>query len=111
MGRLPGLRKGDQFDTAYQEGSLVQGTFFIVRWRANGLEEARWGFAVGKRMAKHAVVRNRLRRQMREVAAAAPPLSGVDIVVTARGPALGRPFTVLSSALAKQLERVRQVAG
>lgn len=53
--------------------------------RHNGLDHARLGMAVGKRVDKKAVVRNRVKRQVREsFRHHQQKLSGLDIVVLGR---------------------------
>ena len=73
--------------------------------RADG-DGLRFGFVVGKRLGD-AVVRNRIKRRLREAARHLAPalLSGYDIVVIARGPIADRTSTELGTALAKILRR------
>lgn len=105
MERARRLRKGPEFDRVYSEGTVVGGPFFVVRHLANDGRAARWGFAVGKRLAKKAVVRNRLRRRMREAARKLDVRNGSDIVVTARAKALDAPYGGIAAALEKHLRR------
>lgn len=65
----------------------------------------RWGFAVGKRIAKRAVVRNRAKRRIREIARGLGVRSGVDIIVVARAPALVASSAQLADALVGLLTR------
>jgi ribonuclease P protein component len=53
----------------------------------NNLEHNRYGFVVGKRVG-NAVVRNRVRRWLREAVRALEPhlRNGYDVVIIARGP-------------------------
>lgn len=84
MKRAERLRKGREFDTAYAKGTVVSGPLLVVRVLPNSLDRTRWGFAVGKRLAKHATLRNRTRRRLREIARTLPVASGYDVIVTAR---------------------------
>jgi ribonuclease P protein component len=99
------LRKGSEFDTVYQKGTVVSGPLLVVRHLPGGDSASRWGFAVGKRVSKKAVERNRLRRQLREAARTLPIATGHDIVVTARVRALAAPFGALRSELEATLRR------
>lgn len=110
MERACRLRKGPEFDRVYSEGTVVSGPLFVVRHRPNGGLPARWGFAVGKRLAKKAVVRNRLKRRMREAARSLAVCDGSDVIVTARVGALGSPFADLRRSLEKQLRRADLLA-
>jgi ribonuclease P protein component len=82
--RAERLRKGREFDTAYTKGTVVSGPLLVVRVLPNGLEYSRWGFAVGKRLAKHATTRNRIKRRLRELVRTLRVRPGYDVIVTAR---------------------------
>lgn len=105
MERARRLRKGTQFDTVYREGTATSGPLVVLRVVPNGIAVTRWGFAVGKRLEKRAVKRNRMRRRLREAARSLPVVAGCDIVVTARQGASPASYWDLRQALARQLER------
>lgn len=79
------LRSSEQFRLAYREGRRASNDFFTVHARRNGLSQSRVGIAVSGRIGK-AVVRNRVRRRIREVFRSLPDIpAGVDVVVVAKG--------------------------
>jgi len=87
------------------------------KWAAPGLvlqmaqgtpHEVRAGFTVTKRIG-NAVVRNRVKRRLREVARAVLPLYallGSDYVLVGREATLTRPFAVLVDDLKQALRKV-----
>ena len=105
MERARRLRKGSEFDHVYAKGTVISGPLLVVRHLDNGGLPARWGFAVGKRIAKKAVVRNRVRRRLREGARTLCVADGADIVVTARAKALDAGYSDLRASLERQLGR------
>ncbi len=106
MDRSRRLRRGPEFDTAYQKGIAVRGPLLVVRVSANGLDRDRWGFAVGRRLAPLAHDRNRVRRRMREAARRQGGVGvGRDIVVIAREGALGASVGELEQELRRLLAR------
>lgn len=112
MRRARRLRKGVEFDTAYQKGTVERGPLLLVRVRPNGLGRDRWGFAVGKRLVKLAHDRNRVRRRLREAALRVPQGStGRDIVVVAREGALTASLDALAGELRRLLERASRRGG
>jgi ribonuclease P protein component len=105
MDRAHRLRKGLEFDRAYREGTVVSGPLVVLRVILNGGGPTRWGFAVGKRISKRAVVRNRIRRRLREAARTLNVREGYDIVVTARAGALEADYGRLLKALRREIGR------
>lgn len=105
MKRAQRLRKGREFDTAYAKGTVYSGPLLVVRVFPNGLGLTRWGFAVGKRLARRATERNRMRRRMRELARTLPVRPGYDIVVTARAGCLETDAARLRGAMVGVLGR------
>jgi ribonuclease P protein component len=105
MERARRLRKGTEFDTAYEKGTVISGPLLVVRCHANGRGVTRWGFAVGKRIARDAVDRNRMRRRLREIARGTLVAHGWDVIVTARQAGLAASHTQLRDALERALAR------
>lgn len=110
MERARRLRKGTEFDTAYSKGTVVGSPLFAVRAISNDLAYTRWGFAVGKRIAKHAVDRNRAKRRIREIAHTVPVVPGYDLILVARAPALTAKSPELREGLDKLLVRAGLLA-
>ena len=73
---------------------------FVLQMRPNDKNETRVGFTVSKKLSKHAVVRNRLRRQMREIVRLSPTLQekypSHDLILIAREEALNRTYQQLT---------------
>lgn len=87
------LSKGRAFDSVYSEGTVIHGPLFVLRFRPNDGGQPRWGFAIGKKLAPSAVVRNRVRRRLREaVRPAVAQTTGLDLIVTAKRPLLDAPY-------------------
>ena len=99
------LRKGAEFDAVFKEGSVVAGPLFVLRYgRASGASP-RWGFAVGKKLARRSVTRNEVRRKMRAAARRLMGLRPCDIVVIARQGALMAEVGDFESALVRSLAK------
>lgn len=87
---------------------------FVLQIRPNDKGVTRVGFTVSKKIAKHAVTRNHLRRQMREIARLCPQLTDLypshDLVLIARSEALNRTYQQLSEDFNYLLTHVKDVA-
>jgi ribonuclease P protein component len=91
-----------QFQLVYDSGRSWAGKEIVVRALPNGLALARYGFAVGRRVGK-AVVRNRIKRRLREILRKAPLLPGWDIIFIARNPAAQADYKRLEKSVATLL--------
>lgn len=82
----------------------------VVRAAPNGLDITRYGFAVSRRVG-NAVVRNRVKRRLREVMRQAALLTGWDIVVIARNPAALADYNSLKRTVGELLTKARLTVG
>lgn len=101
------LRSKLQFDAIYAGGRRIDDRFFGLRVIPNGLQHPRIGLAVAIKTAGNAVVRNRVRRLVREsFRLAQNDLPAVDIVVAAKFPTREAPLPTLRASLAALWQRV-----
>lgn len=77
-----------------------------VRSVANGLPLSRFAYAVPKRVGI-AVVRNKVRRRLREILRSLPVLEGYDIVISVRPEAAAASYQGLEGELTLLLQRAR----
>ena len=61
------LRKKKDFEKVLKEGKSFKEDFLILKIKKNKLEELRFGFIVSQKVSKKAVVRNKIKRRLREV--------------------------------------------
>ena len=81
----------------------------VIRVLPNGLDRSRFGFLVSKRIGK-AIVRNRLRRRLREAVRLAPVKAGWDAVFIVRIGAERAKYQQLKQATDNLLRRTRLLA-
>ena len=109
MRREQRLRKSSDFATAFQEGRSFSNRLLVVRPRANGLPQNRYGFVTSRAVGK-AVVRNKLRRRLREAVRSLSLADGWDVVVIGRRSAAEASYWQVRESLAALLERAGLLA-
>ena len=109
MRREQRLRKSSDFATAYREGRSFSSRLLVIRPRANGLPHNRYGFVTSRAVGK-AVVRNKVRRRLREAVRSLPLKDGWDVVVIARRSAAEATYREMRKSLASLLARANVMA-
>ena len=87
------LRRTEDFTRLRQEGVTTQNRYVLMSRMPNGLAHNRYGLVTSGRVGG-AVVRNRIRRLLREAIRALNPQlrSGFDVVLVVRQPLVQQPY-------------------
>lgn len=104
------VRSGAHFQRAYRTGSRARGRLLLVVAVENELGWTRLGLSVGRRIWRHAVGRNRVRRMFREAfrLSYGELPEGLDLVLIPAAPALDPALPELRQELvhlARKAER------
>jgi ribonuclease P protein component len=102
------VRRGE-FDAVYRAGKRRSSSHFTVFFRANELPQSRFGVSIKKALGS-AVVRNRIRRRVREIVRChrAEIPAGWDIVIHPKSAVAKTPFVTLSTDLLRLLQSAAQ---
>jgi ribonuclease P protein component len=97
------VRRGE-FDAVYRTGKRRSSSHFTVFFRVNQLPQSRFGFSIKKALGG-AVVRNRMRRRIREIVRChfMEIPAGWDIVIHPKSKVASAPFAVLAADLLRLL--------
>jgi ribonuclease P protein component len=100
------LSKPEDFAALQGVGTVRSNPLLVVRIRKNGLEETRFGLSTGRKLGG-AVVRNRVRRRLREALRVMAPSfqPGWDVLIIARPPVIGADYQTLAGTLQSLLRR------
>lgn len=101
------LRKDADIKTLFAKGKGVFDSVCGLKYRPNSLPETRFAVVVGTTVSKRAVVRNQIRRRLREVIRARLPglKPGFDAVLIVRKDAIGKSQEALARIVDGVLRR------
>ena len=100
------LGSNRDFQKVYKEGKSIAGRYLVLHWRKNETGKVQIGFAAGKKLGS-AVIRNRLKRIMREAWRLHPEKrpTGYDMILVARKSLVGKTFFEAEKGLMEVLQR------
>ena len=98
------LKKPIDFARLHHEGRRLGGRVLSTKSLPNGLAYGRWGIVVSKKLGK-SVVRNRIKRRIREVLRQAKVKAGIDIIIIARAGAAAADYNELKQEALGLLRR------
>lgn len=95
------IRKDKEFDRAFKAGQSFYGKNFGLKAVKNGQPENRFSVLISTKVSKKAVVRNRLKRQIREISKQELPKmkAGYDIVFVVFNQILDKNFQEIKKAV------------
>ena len=93
------LRRQSDFQALRDSNLSRAHPLLVLRAAPNALPYARFGFAVGRRVASRAVDRNRVKRRLREIVRCLPIRGGWDQLLIARKPSVDADFQTLRNAV------------
>ena len=93
------LKKNSDFRRLYSKGQSAVNPYVVVYCRRNREKVNRLGYTVSTKLG-HAVVRNRVRRRLREICRLNSPAmkTGYDIVVVARSRCVNARYAKMDAA-------------
>ncbi|QJD85789.1 ribonuclease P protein component [Cohnella herbarum] len=113
MHRKLRLRKREDFNVVYRYGRSFANSQFVVYWRKRSqLGSFRMGVSASSKLGG-AVVRNRLRRMVKEIVRlnASKLLEDTDLILIVRKPALSLPYKEMEGSILHVLRKAGLLKG
>ncbi len=98
-----------QYALVYDKGSTWVHNLVVMRALPNEFSLSRYGFSVSRRVGK-AIVRNKVRRRLREILRPIPLNPGWDIVFVVRPAAATADYATLRESVVRLLSRAQLLA-
>ena len=103
------LKKKKDFEKLFKEGKSFKEKFLVLKVNKNNLSNNRFGFIVSKKISKKAVVRNKIKRQLREIIRKEIKnyQKGFDVAVIALPGIALKDFKEIAQALESVLKKIK----
>ena len=101
------LKKNSDFRRLYAKGKSAVNPYLVVYCRKNRENRNRFGYTVSAKLG-HAVVRNRVRRRLREIVRlnGARLVPGYDVVIVARSRCVDAEYRKMEEAYLKAVKKL-----
>lgn len=93
------LRKKSDIDRIFKSGKTVAGCFIFLKAAKNGLRDNRFAFVVSLKVSKKAVIRNKIKRQLREIVKQAKLRQGFDFMIIVKPSIVNKNFQEIKQDL------------
>lgn len=99
-----------QFWQVTQKGHVVHGAWFMVKYAPNNLNYSRWAIVTSTKIAKKAVVRNKLRRQIYRILNTGHWTLNLDVIIFPRPAMLNLDDAKISAAINQMVSKISGLA-
>lgn len=108
-GKLSSLRKDKDIERVFRSGRSAFDKFLGIKCRKNEEKTSRLAIIISAKISKKAVIRNKIRRRLKEITRKRLEKSsvGYDLVLIALPPIVDKDFNELRDAVTDGFERLR----
>lgn len=101
MAKICTLKKQKDFNKVYQKGKVFGNRNFVLYYLKNGKDTNRLGIIVSKKVSNRAVIRNRIRRQLKEAYRLNENqfAMGYDLIVISKASCIDEKYLVIEKSL------------
>lgn len=101
--------KDTDFKKIYRFGKTFSNSFFVVKVFYNKMENSRFGFVISKKVASKTVLRNKVKRRLREIIRTnfSKIKPGFDVIIVNKLPVVGRSYKDIEKQLLELFKKAR----
>lgn len=91
--------KKKEFEVIFKKGKTKTGKLVFLKTLKNNLDDNRFGVVVSKKISKKAVVRNKIKRRLREIIRQAHIKPGLDIIIITKPEIIDKNYQDIKNEL------------
>lgn len=102
------LTKKKDFEAVFKNGYPLNGDIIFLKFLKNNLDFSRFGFIVSGKVSKKAVIRNKIKRRLREIIRLKIKdiKNGFDIIIIAKFAIIDKEYQEIKEVLNKILNKI-----
>lgn len=103
------LKKRKDFESVFKKGERFKEDFLILIKSKNNLNHSRFGFIVGSKVSKRAIVRNKIKRRLRKLVQVRilKIKTGIDVVLIAQPGLENEDFRKIETIIDKIFKKAK----
>jgi len=103
------LKKEKDFQSVFKKGKGFREDFLILKKGGNSLERSRFGFIVGLKISKKAILRNKIKRRLRYLVheRLSKIKKGLDVILIAQPGLENKDFTETKTAIDRIFDKAK----
>ncbi len=105
------LRKNNDFKSVFENGKSVSNELFFLKFKKNNLGINRFGFVIGTKITKKAVLRNKIKRRLTEIIKKKLDEieSGLDIILIAKPKVINKNYSEIKQSIDDLFKKIKQM--
>lgn len=103
------LRRKRDVDNIFKKGKTIAGKLIFLKIIKNNLNNSRFGFVISTKISKKAVIRNKIKRQLREIIRKNLPniKPGLDVLIIAKPEIIDKKYQDIKEEVERLLNKAR----
>lgn len=99
------MKKKD-FDNVFKKGKTIANKLVFLKSLKNNLNNNQFGFIVSTKISKKAVIRNKIKRRLREIVRQTDTKPGFDIIIIVKPEILNKDYQEIKNNVENLLKNI-----
>lgn len=101
------LKKNLEIKQLFQKGKFISNSIFVLKYQENYFKQTRYAISVNKKIFRTAVLRNKIKRQIRNIVRNLPSYKNIDILVIVKNLYLEKDFNTINNSFQSLYNKIK----